>query len=89
MVAGTPDAGYLACCQAVEAWDHRDRLGAITAPTLVIGGAQDPATPIERHARTIVADIPGAHLEVLDAAPQATIERAEQATELIATHSGD
>ena len=45
MVADTPDAGYLACCQAVEAWDHRDRLGAITAPTLVIGGAHDPSTP--------------------------------------------
>jgi 3-oxoadipate enol-lactonase len=88
MVTDTPDAGYLACCQAIEAWDHRDRLAAITAPTLVIGGAQDPSTPIEPHARTITAGIPGAHLEVLDAAHLATIEQAELATPLIATHAG-
>jgi 3-oxoadipate enol-lactonase len=87
MVTDTSDAGYLACCQAIEAWDHRDRLGAITAPTLVIGGAQDPSTPIEPHARTIAAGIPGARLEVLDAAHLATIERADEATELIATHA--
>ena len=89
MVAGTPDAGYLACCQAVEAWDHRDRLGAITAPTLVIGGTQDPSTPVEPHARTIADGIPGAQLEVLDAAHLATIERADGATPLIATQPAD
>ena len=33
--------GYLACCQALAVWDHRDRLPAITAPTLVIAGAAD------------------------------------------------
>jgi 3-oxoadipate enol-lactonase len=88
MVAGTPDAGYLACCQAIEVWDHRDRLPAVTAPTLVIGGAQDPSTPVEPHARTIAAGIPGARLEVLDAAHLATIEQAEQATALIAAHAG-
>jgi 3-oxoadipate enol-lactonase len=87
MVAGTPDPGYLACCQAVEVWDHRDRLAAITAPTLVIGGAQDPATPIEPHARTLVDGIPGARLEVLDAAHLATIERSTEATPLIAAHA--
>jgi 3-oxoadipate enol-lactonase len=87
MVADTPDDGYLACCQAVEVWDHRDRLGAITAPTLVIGGAEDPATPVEPHARTLAGGIPGARLEVLEAAHLATVERAEQATPLIAVHA--
>jgi 3-oxoadipate enol-lactonase len=87
MVAGTPDAGYLGCCQAVEAWDHRDRLAAITAPTLVVAGAHDPATPVEPHARTLVAGIPGARLEVLDAAHLATVERADEATALIAAHA--
>jgi 3-oxoadipate enol-lactonase len=87
MVSGTPDDGYLACCQAVEAWDHRDRLGAITAPTLVIGGTQDPSTPVEPHARTIAEGIPGARLEVFEAAHLATIEQAEPITPLIATHS--
>lgn len=86
-VAGTPDDGYLACCQALEVWDHRDRLGAITAPTLVIAGSADPSTPVEPHARTIVEGIPGARLEVLDAAHLATIEAADQATALIAEHA--
>jgi len=87
MIAGTPDAGYLACCQAIEAWDHRDRLAAITAPTLVIAGDADPSTPVEPHLRTIVDGIPGARLEVLHAAHLATIERAAEATPLIAAHA--
>jgi 3-oxoadipate enol-lactonase len=87
MVAGTPDAGYLACCQAIEVWDHRSRLPAIDVPTLVIAGSQDLATPVEPHARTIVEGIPGARLEVLEAAHLATIERAAEATPLIAEHA--
>jgi pimeloyl-ACP methyl ester carboxylesterase len=87
-ITGTPDDGYLGCCEALRVFDHRDRLGAITAPTLVIGGADDPSTPIEPHIRTIAEGIPGARLEVLDAAHLATIERSEQATELIAVNSG-
>jgi 3-oxoadipate enol-lactonase len=87
MVAETPDAGYLACCQALEAWDHRDRLGAIRVPTLVIAGSADPSTPVEPHARTLFEGIPGAHLEVLEAAHLATVEKADEATELIAEHA--
>ncbi|TQM16095.1 3-oxoadipate enol-lactonase [Pseudonocardia kunmingensis] len=84
MVAGTPDDGYLACCQAIEAWDHRDRLGAISAPTLVIAGSGDLATPVEPHARTLAEGIPGARLEVLDAAHLASVEAADEVTALIA-----
>jgi 3-oxoadipate enol-lactonase len=87
MVAGTSDDGYLASCQALEVWDHRDRLGSISAPTLVIAGAADLSTPVEPHARTIVEGIPGARLEVLDAAHLATIEAADAATALIAQHA--
>jgi 3-oxoadipate enol-lactonase len=67
-------------------WDHRHRLDAITVPTLVIAGSADPSTPVEPHARTIVEGIPGARLEVLDAAHLATIEAADEATTLIAEH---
>ncbi|MCO1656875.1 3-oxoadipate enol-lactonase [Pseudonocardia humida] len=87
MIAGTPDDGYLACCQAIEAWDHRDRLPSITLPTLVIAGDADPSTPVDPHARTIADAIPGARLEVLHAAHLATIERAAEATPLIAAHA--
>jgi len=87
MVAGTPAAGYLASCQAIEAWDHRDQLPAVEVPTLVIAGSADLSTPVEPHSRTIVDGIPGSRLEVLDAAHLATIERTDEATALIAAHA--
>ncbi|MFD0412503.1 alpha/beta fold hydrolase [Streptomyces sp. NPDC127108] len=37
----------------------RDRLGAITAPTLVLHGTEDPLFPLE-HGRALAAEIPGA-----------------------------
>ncbi len=86
-IADTPDQGYLGCCRAIAAWDHRERLGAVAVPTLVIGGADDPSTPVEPHARTLVEGIPGARLEVLPGAHLATIESAEQATRLISGHA--
>ena len=39
----------------------RDRLGQITAPTLVIHGADDPMFPFD-HARALAREIPGAEL---------------------------
>ena len=86
-IADTSDAGYAACCRAIAAWDHRERLAAVAVPTLVIGGADDPSIPVEPHARTLVEGIPGARLEVLPGAHLATIESAEQATRLISGHA--
>lgn len=86
MVAGTADAGYLASCQAIEVWDHRERLPTISAATMVIAGSEDPATPVQPHAATLVESIPQARLEVLPAAHLATVERAADATRLIAAH---
>jgi 3-oxoadipate enol-lactonase len=37
--------GYARCCEAIAAFDFRDRLGRIDAPTLMIVGAEDPVTP--------------------------------------------
>jgi 3-oxoadipate enol-lactonase len=45
MVAATPAEGYAGCCEAIAALDLRDDLASITAPTLAIAGADDPATP--------------------------------------------
>src|SRR5262245_10916041 len=45
MFAATPLDGYLACGEAVRDMDHRDLLPKIRAPTLVIAGKYDPATP--------------------------------------------
>lgn len=86
MVAGTSDAGYAGCCAALTVWDHRDRLPAISAPTLVIAGADDLATPAEPHARTIVDGIPGARLEVVPGGHLATIESADAVDRLLVEH---
>jgi 3-oxoadipate enol-lactonase len=87
MIANTPDAGYAACCAAIAAWDHVDRLPAVAPPTLVIAGAGDLATPVEPHARTLADGIPAARLEVLPGAHLATIENAAAATALIGANA--
>lgn len=61
----TPAEGYAGCCEAIAAMDLRDRLASITAPTLVLAGGQDPATPRSPHAETIAAEIPRAELVVV------------------------
>src|SRR5699024_8346742 len=44
------DEGYAGCCEAIATMRIREHLGAIAAPTLVVAGAEDPATPPERSA---------------------------------------
>ena len=89
LVVDTPDEGYAACCDAIERMDLRDRLPAVSAPTLVIAGAQDPATPCE-HAERIVAGIPDARLALLDpAAHLAIVEQPRAFTELVLEHVTD
>ncbi|MFF2503185.1 alpha/beta fold hydrolase [Streptomyces sp. NPDC058067] len=53
--------GYAACCDALASYDVRARLREITTPTLVIGGTQDLATPLD-HAEELAAGIPHATL---------------------------
>src|SRR4051794_2289093 len=45
MLVATPVEGYAGCCAAIRDLDLRDALSAIRAPTLVIAGGEDPATP--------------------------------------------
>ena len=67
MLASQPADGYAACCGVIEHMDLRDALPSITAPTLVIGGREDGATPAE-HQLAIAQGIPGARLVVLPGA---------------------
>jgi 3-oxoadipate enol-lactonase/4-carboxymuconolactone decarboxylase len=67
MVAGHSAEGYASCCTAIEKMSIEDSLAAITAPTLVIAGADDPATPPD-HGQRIAAAIPGARLEIVPGA---------------------
>jgi len=86
MVAACPAEGYASCCEAIGQLDLRPGLSGITAPTLVIAGEQDPATP-PVHARTIASAVPGSRLEVLDpAAHLSSVERAPAVSALIVDH---
>ena len=85
MVAATPPAGYAGCCDAIDAMDLVDDITAVRAPTLVIAGREDPATP-PPHAEQIAAQIPGARLELVDAAHLASYERPDEVTALILSH---
>jgi 3-oxoadipate enol-lactonase len=84
MMAGADPQGYAACCAAIAAMDLRPLLPRITAPTLVLAGAQDPATP-PAHGAEIARAVPGARLVVLDnAAHLASIEQPAAVTALLA-----
>lgn len=65
--------GYAGCCEALAHWDATHRLGEITAPTTIVAGAVDPATPVA--ASVALRDgIPGARLEVVAASHLAPVE---------------
>jgi 3-oxoadipate enol-lactonase / 4-carboxymuconolactone decarboxylase len=38
--------GYAICCEAIRDMDLRPAIGAIRTPTLILAGADDPATPV-------------------------------------------
>jgi 3-oxoadipate enol-lactonase len=67
MVRTTPIRGYVACCQAIAKLNLTHRLGEISIPTLVVVGADDPATTVEM-ARTIHQGIAGSELVILKGA---------------------
>ena len=77
MLLATPPDGYIAACQAVRDMDMRPVLGRIKAPTLVIAGTQDPATPID-HGRNLRDQIAGSRWVELAAAHVSNIEAAAE-----------
>jgi 3-oxoadipate enol-lactonase len=86
MVTGTPDDGYAGCAAAIRDMDLRPDLAKVTAPTLVLVGADDPATP-PAAARDIADRIAGARLEVVaGAAHIANVERPDEVNRLLLDH---
>lgn len=59
-----PDAGMVAQAQAILAHDTLDRVGQVTAPTLVLSAAEDILTPAAG-GQELAEAIPGARFEVL------------------------
>ena len=86
MILSTEPEGYARCCEAIAAWDVRGRLGGVTAQTLVIAGADDPATP--PHALAAIAgEIPGARLETIpNARHLLNVEFADEFNALLKEH---
>ena len=73
MIEDTNVAGYVACCAAVRDFDGHPFLETIRTPTLVIAGAQDPATP-PADGRFLAEHIPGARYAELNAAHLSNLE---------------
>jgi len=78
--------GYAGCCAAIAAMDLRPLLALVTAPTLVLAGAEDPATP-PWHGAVIASAIPGARLRVIrGAAHLANVSAAAEVSAALLGH---
>jgi len=81
--------GYAACCEAIRDMDLRPSNAALTQPTLIIAGADDPATPVTMM-EEIRTRIPQAELIVLPrAAHILAVERPEAVNRHLAAFLDD
>ena len=89
-IAAVPAPGYAGCCDALAAvGPHRPACRPITAPTLVVAGGEDPATPATALAELARADRSRARLEVLAPASHlAPLEQPGAAADLLLDHLG-
>jgi 3-oxoadipate enol-lactonase / 4-carboxymuconolactone decarboxylase len=86
MFVGVDAESYAQCCEAIGGMNLRADLGRIAAPTLVIAGRDDPATPPE-HLEVIAQRVSAARLVVLyDAAHLPTIEQPGAVAQLLLEH---
>jgi 3-oxoadipate enol-lactonase len=86
MLKGTNPEGYAGCAEAIAVMDQRDAIAAITAPTVVIAGAEDPATPPAMSA-LLARAIPGARLTVVrGTAHLANYQTPGEVTAAVAAH---
>ncbi len=82
MFVATKVPGYIGCCEAIRDMDFRDSNPSIGAPTMVIVGAKDPATPPSA-GEAIAKQIVGAKLVSLDAAHISNMEQPQAYTEAV------
>ena len=86
MFLATDAEAYARCCDALARWDVRDELAGVSAPTLVVSGADDPSTPPE-HGELLGSRIPGARHAVLAGARHlVSVERAAEVNALLLEH---
>ena len=83
----TDVTGYAGCCSAIAAMDLRPRLASITAPALVIAGAEDQATPPAHAALIAMRAGGGASLRVIRGASHlANVAAPGEVTALLLGH---
>ncbi len=77
-LADVDAASYIACCEALARYDGTATAAAVTVPGIAVGGRADRATPPEAMARLAAsrplfsyAELPGAHLAVIEDAREA------------------
>ena len=86
MIGSTPAEGYAGCCEAIAKLDLRQELPTVTAPTLAIAGADDPATPPAK-LEEIADGVADARLLVVPhAAHLANAERPDAVTRALLEH---
>jgi 3-oxoadipate enol-lactonase len=86
MILATAADGYAGCCAAIRDMNQLEAIGAITAPTLVIAGDADPATPPE-HAADIQRRIAGSSMVVIPGVSHlAVMERPDDVRDAILHH---
>lgn len=86
MFLATDPEGYARCCDVLVAWDARDELERIEAPTLCVAGAEDPSAP-PAELESIASRIPRARLEVVPGARHlANVERPDEVNRLLLEH---
>lgn len=85
LLLATDPEGYAAACAAVRDMDQRSELPRIQAPTLVIAGRHDLATP-PAQATLLTGAIPDARLVTLEAAHISNVEAAEAFTAAVLEH---
>jgi 3-oxoadipate enol-lactonase len=79
MVEETSLDGYIGCCEAIKAMDHRELLHRIKSPVLIIAGKHDVATTVVS-AEFIRDNIPDSRMAILDAAHISNVEQADKFT---------
>jgi 3-oxoadipate enol-lactonase len=73
--------GYARCCEALRDADLSHHLDRIVAPTLVVGGREDPSvTPAE------LEMLPGRHVVIAGAAHLASAERPDEFNDALLAH---
>ncbi len=82
MFVATKLDGFVGCCEAVRDMDFRQSTPRITAPTMVIVGSQDPATP-PAAGEDIHKMIKGSKLTAIDAAHLSNVEQPKAYTDAV------